>query len=42
MANSLREHLSRPDEARGLLQALYQTEADILERGGFDVTQSFW
>jgi prepilin-type processing-associated H-X9-DG protein len=30
MANSLREHLSRPNEARGLLQALYQTEADIL------------
>jgi hypothetical protein len=30
MANLLREHLSRPDEARSLLQALYQTEADIL------------
>ena len=30
MANSLREHLSRPDEARSLLQALYRTEADIL------------
>jgi len=30
MANSLREHLSRPDEARSLLQALYRTEADLL------------
>jgi hypothetical protein len=32
MANILREqdHLSRPGEARSLLQALYQTEADIL------------
>ena len=30
MANSLREHLARPDEARSLLQALYQTEADLL------------
>ena len=30
MANSLREHLARPDEARSLLQALYKTEADIL------------
>jgi len=30
MANSLREHLSHPDEARSQLQALYKTEADIL------------
>jgi hypothetical protein len=30
MANGLREHLSHPDEARSLLQALYRTEADIL------------
>jgi hypothetical protein len=30
MANSLRQHLSHPDEARSLLQALYRTEADIL------------
>jgi len=30
MAHSLREHLSHPDEARSLLQALYRTEADIL------------
>jgi len=32
MANMLREQdqLARPDEARSLLQALYQTEADIL------------
>ena len=30
MANSLREHLRRPDEARRLLCALYATEADLL------------
>jgi len=30
MANSLREHLARPDEARRLLRALYTTEADLL------------
>jgi hypothetical protein len=30
MANSLREHLKRPDEARRLLCALYATEADLL------------
>ncbi len=30
MANSLREHLTRPDEARRLLLALYTTEADLL------------
>jgi hypothetical protein len=30
MANSLREHLKRPDEARRLLRALYTTEADLL------------
>jgi hypothetical protein len=30
MANSLREHLSRPDEARRLLSALYTTDADLL------------
>ncbi len=30
MANSLREHLKRPDEARRLLSALYTTEADLL------------
>ena len=30
MANLLREHLARPDEARSLLQALYRTEADLL------------
>jgi hypothetical protein len=30
MANRLREYLSRPDEARSLLQTLYQTEADLL------------
>lgn len=30
MANSLREHLKRPDEARRLLCALYTTEADLL------------
>jgi hypothetical protein len=30
MANSLRENLSHPDEARTLLRALYQTEADLL------------
>ena len=34
MANSLREHLARPDEARSLLQALYKTEADILPDHG--------
>ena len=28
MANSLREHLTRPDEARRLLRALYASEAD--------------
>jgi hypothetical protein len=30
MANSLREHLKRPDEARRLLRALYTSEADLL------------
>jgi hypothetical protein len=30
MANSLRETLSHPDEARRLLQTLYQTAADLL------------
>ena len=30
MANSLREQLKRPDEARRLLRALYTTEADLL------------
>ncbi len=30
MANSLREALTRPDEARTLLRALYTTEADLL------------
>jgi len=30
MANSLREHLKRPDEVRRLLRALYTTEADLL------------
>jgi hypothetical protein len=30
MANSLRENMSHPDEARTLLRALYQTEADLL------------
>jgi hypothetical protein len=30
MANSLREHLKRPDEARRMLRALYTTEADLL------------
>jgi hypothetical protein len=30
MAESLREHLTRPDEARRLLRALYTTEADLL------------
>ncbi len=30
MANSLREHLKRPDEARRLLCSLYTTEADLL------------
>jgi hypothetical protein len=30
MANSLREYLERPDEARRLLAALYTTEADLL------------
>jgi hypothetical protein len=29
MANSLREHLTRPDEARRLLRALYTTAADL-------------
>ena len=30
MANSLRKTMSHPDEARTLLCALYQTEADLL------------
>ena len=30
MANSVREHLSRPDEARRLRRALYTTDADLL------------
>jgi len=30
MANSLRETIAHPDEARSLLRALYQTEADLL------------
>ena len=30
MANTLREHLKRPDEARSLLCALYATEADLI------------
>ncbi|WP_295448727.1 putative transposase [uncultured Thiodictyon sp.] len=30
MANCLREHLTRPDEARRLLCALYTTDADLL------------
>ena len=30
MANSLRETMTRPDEARTLLCALYKTEADLL------------
>jgi len=30
MANLLRETISHPDEARSLLRALYQTEADLL------------
>ena len=30
MAESLREHLTRPDEARRLLRALYTSEADLL------------
>jgi hypothetical protein len=30
MANSLREHLKRPDEAWRLLRALYTREADLL------------
>ncbi len=30
MAISLRQTLSHPDEARTLLRALYQTEADLL------------
>jgi len=30
MASLLRECLSTPDEARRLLQALYQSEADLL------------
>jgi hypothetical protein len=30
MANSLRENMKHPDEARTLLRALYQTEADLL------------
>ena len=30
MANSLREHLKRPDEARRLLTSLYTSEADLL------------
>jgi hypothetical protein len=35
MANSLREHLKRPDGARRLLRALYTTEAEVLEAGLF-------
>jgi hypothetical protein len=34
MANSLREHLTRPDEARRLLWALYTNEADLLPDPG--------
>jgi hypothetical protein len=34
MANSLREHLKRPHEARRLLRALYTTEADLLPDPG--------
>jgi hypothetical protein len=34
MANSLREHLTRPDEARRLLCALYTNEADLLPDPG--------
>lgn len=30
MANMLREKMSHPDEARSLLRAIYNTEADIL------------
>ncbi len=30
MANELRETISRPDEARSLLRALYKTDADLL------------
>ena len=30
MANNLREHLKRPDEARRLLSSLYTSEADLL------------
>ena len=30
MANILKEHMSRPEEARSLLRALYNTEADLL------------
>ena len=30
MANSLRETIAHPDEARTLLRALYHTEADLL------------
>ena len=30
MANRLREHLKRPDEARRLLQSLFTSEADLL------------
>jgi len=30
MANQLREEISRPDEARSLLRALYATDADLL------------
>ena len=30
MANRLRETIAHPDEARSLLRALYQTEADLL------------
>jgi hypothetical protein len=29
MANGLREHLERPDDARRLLRALYTTQADL-------------
>jgi len=30
MVNILRPHLSRPDEARKLLQTIYKTEVDLL------------
>jgi len=34
MANILRETIAHPDEARSLLRALYQTEADLLPDAG--------